>query len=408
MSKNKKSGITAQKAKAQEIESRKIFASRIKLFCEALAGPGYFEKISSSALAQMHRCRYPTLKAKADPEKNIPKSKVVQYNKLMNKFIEDMPVNLTNGNSVPMRLYLSEGLLLLNFIRKLPESDFKKAFEPYFQEEDEDEDLIIEMLATLIHDTNIFLSDLNHSIFNANIGETSCFDEFALTNDVLIQEFKPEKSSVCIDGRNRSIIRVGWVEENMDWLWADVKPSQLGFNTGESDTPVKLYIQQHALLRMQERIDITPGIMHYMIFILFKYSEITYHKNEDHSLVAFKLSDEKVGYLLVTLNDHKLIIQTFLFLTNDGTPEGKKLKHLLEISRMDKEHLMIDRLPTFNSYHFDKDEKLSQMFKDADCGSLLNLGHLQKFSMNEVKDKDPESILKYLSDAAYFKNSIKP
>jgi hypothetical protein len=43
---------------------------------------------------------------------------------------------------------------------------------------------------------------------------------------------------------------------------------------------------------------------------------------------------------------------------------------------------------------------LKNLFIEAGCGSLFNIGLLQKFSVNEVQDKDPESISKYLSDVA--------
>jgi hypothetical protein len=45
------------------------------------------------------------------------------------------------------------------------------------------------------------------------------------------------------------------------------------------------------------------------------------------------------------------------------------------------------------------------LFIKAGCGSLLELGHLQEFTVNEVKDKDPDSILKYLADSKYFRSA---
>jgi hypothetical protein len=69
---------------------------------------------------------------------------------------------------------------------------------------------------------------------------------------------------------------------------------------------------------------------------------------------------------------------------------------------------MIDKLSTFNAYHFERSEKMSRLFEEAGCGSLLKLGHLQEFSLNEVKDKDPESIEQYLIDANFFRRENHP
>ena len=63
---------------------------------------------------------------------------------------------------------------------------------------------------------------------------------------------------------------------------------------------------------------------------------------------------------------------------------------------------MIDKLSSFNAYHFERNEKMSKLFQEAGCGSLLKLGHVQEFSLKEMKDKDPESITQYLSDASFF------
>jgi hypothetical protein len=405
MSKSKKPGLKSADTNSQ---LRNRFYERIESLCDTFAGPGYFKKIPRGVIEYMYMNRYPTLKAKADPEANIPKSKVVQFNKLMNKFISDRYIELDNGGKVFLSWYLSEGLLLINYIAEMAEAHFpfanqlKKAFEPYLPGS-EIQTMIEDMLVELVHDTTVFLSDLNHTIINADIGQTACFDKEAISNDVFIQEFKPEKSSVILDGEKRSIIRLSWIDGEMEWMHTRVKPSALGFKTGAIDIPLDVYIQQHALHKLQERIDITPGIMHYMTFMIMNQEVIKYHKNDNNSLVAYYLSDQKVGYLLVSMVDAKLIIRTFLFLTNDGTPEGKKLNQLLALDKQDKKYLMIDTLPTFNSYHIDKNEHLSKLFREADCGSLLKLGHLKEYSQREIKDKDTGSIVKYLGDSENFR-----
>lgn len=351
--------------------------------------------------------RYPTLKAKADPSSKIDKSKVVQFNKLMNKFISDRYIELDNGGKVHLSWYLSEGLILINYIAEMAEVQFpnaeqlRAAFTPYLPGS-EIHEMIAEMLVELVHDTTVFLSDLTHTIINADISETAFFDREATSNDVFIQEFRPERTSVTVDGEPRSITSLSWVDGDMKWIPTRVKPSILGFKTGSIDIPLEVYIQSHALRKLQERIDITPGILHYMTFIIMNQPVIKHHKKDNNCLVEYYLSDQKVGYLLLSLVEAKLIIRTFLFLTNDGTPEGKKLNQLLSLGKQDKKYLMIDTLPAFNSYHIDQNEHLSKLFREAGCGPLLKLGQLKEYSQKEIKDKDPESIMKYLGDSDNF------
>jgi hypothetical protein len=46
---------------------------------------------------------------------------------------------------------------------------------------------------------------------------------------------------------------------------------------------------------------------------------------------------------LTTLNEGKLVIRSFLFLTNDGTPEGWKLRALTGLAKRDKKYLEIEK-----------------------------------------------------------------
>jgi len=412
MSKQKKkkgNGSSNPDAAKQALMHQKRFIERMELLCNALVGPGYFEKFPERILAHMYATRYPALKIKASPDSDVSKSTVVKANKLLSAFLEDQYINLNNGERVLFSMLLSEGLLLIHFLHVVPANYFphaallKEEFKDYFP--DTEAYLSIqEMMGTLVQDIIVFLSDLNKSIIKADYGETACFEITSNYNDIYLYEFKTNKTSMPIKGENHSMIRLGWVDEELNWIFAKVKPSALGFRVAGLDVPLDVYIQTHALKRLQERINITPGIMHSIAFMTFMNPEIKHHKDYDRSLVEFYLSDKKTGYLQVELHGDRLVIHTFLFLTNNGTPEGIKLEKLAGLQKADKIYLEIDKLSTFNSYHIEKNEQLKDLFIKAGCGSLLELGHLQEFTVNEVKDKDPDSILKYLADSKYFRS----
>jgi len=414
MSKRKQKSVTnAAEAKLQSIRHLKRFKERIESLCTLLAGPEYFKLLPPGAMESMYANRYPVLKAKPAPGSGIAKAKVVQFNKLMNNLMEDQYLPIDNGNRVPLNLYLSEGLILINFIYILVEhypnnaEQLRAGFGDFFPET-ESQSIVENVVDDLIADTCILLSDFNKSIFKADVLNTACFDMSTTQNDILIHEFKPKQVSMVIEGNSHRMIQLGWISSEMEWEWAKVKPSLLGFTTGALEMPVDVYIQSHALNKLQERIDISPGIMHSIAFLIFFQDKIPHHYANGKSLVEYRVSNQKVGYFVVTMHEAKLVIRTFLFLTNDGTPEGKKLKNLAEIERADKEYLMIDKLSTFNAYHFEKNEKMSKLFQEAGCGSLLKLGHLQEFSQNAVKDKDAESIEQYLVDASFFSTQNQP
>ena len=410
MSKQRKkvSGNHSADAKAQAAAHRRRFVERIEGLCVAMTGPGYFEKIPSVVLDQMYAARYPALKIKASPDSQVSKVTVIKANKLLEDFLKDQFIDLRNGCRVSLPVLLSEGLILLNFLHMIPNHYFahaallKEQFKEYGPES-EGYEAIQDMLEVLVQDVTIFLSDLNSRILRADYSETPVFNMYSQTNDIFIMEARTEKSTMVVRDKKREVVRLGWVGPDMEWIWVKVNPSALGYKTGSFDIPLDVYIQHHALDKLQERIDITPGIMHSIVFFIFNDPEIKHIHYPDRTLVEYYVADQKVGYLHVELHEDKFLIHTFLFLTNNGTPEGVKLQKLVDLEKDDKKHLEIDKLSTFNSYHIDKNEKLRKLFVEAGCESLFGLGHLKEFSAKEIKDKDPESILKYLSDSKYFR-----
>ena len=174
------------------------------------------------------------------------------------------------------------------------------------------------------------------------------------------------------------------------------KPSNLGFKTID-DQPIPVYIQQHLLIRLDERLGLPTDVMHGHLFYWLYSGDISYKNEKDHSLITFNIHGIKVGYLLVTLHDNILLVRSFLFLTNDGTAEGKKLRELTKLEKYDKKYLGIDKLSTFNAYHIDQDGELSELFREAGCGSLLEAGFLETISTAYTPKRDPNELRKYLN-----------
>lgn len=394
--------------KQQELALRTRFDHRVRQLFTLYGGPALLEEIPDIYIEKLFECRYPILKAKAASGSLIPKTTIVKFNKLLYSLMEDMHVELDNGNKVPLSWYVSEGIMLIDAMAELAkendpakESIFKH-FEAYLPDTPQYIE-IQEQLQELLYDTIRFFSDYNESILQLDTSASACFEQFYPTNDILIHAFKPETTTVALKDGSHKAKQLGWAYPDLTWKNVKIKPSLLGFKTGIMDIPLDVYVQTHALQRLSERINITPGIMHEILFLIFMQDEIEHCWHNGTCLVTYRISNEKAGYLVVKLHTDKLLIHTFLFLTNDDTPEGDQLKKLVEVEKADKEYMRIDNLPEFNAYHIEKSERASKLFRDAGCGSLLKLGHLQEFSVNQVKDKDPESILEYLADAKYFR-----
>lgn len=409
MTKKKKNNVSIQAKKAGDKQLDARFLERIKFIAKAMIGEEKFDLIPSYFFEAVTTLRVPVLKArKATPESDILKSTVVQYNKLFTAFINEHTIETDYKIEIPLGWYFNEGIVLLNYISMMPDNHFseaamlKEAFKEYLPGS-EHHTWLGNVLEVTIFDANVFLSEPDKFVIHADMTDTAYINPETTSNAISIQRVRTEKTKVLVDDHYRTTLKVGWVLADEKWEYPSIKPAQIGFEGEGADVPVHIYIQQHAINKLQERIDITPGILYFGLGGSFMDEHISYVKKDNYSLVAYFLSEQKVGYLLCKWCDNKILITTFLFLTNDGTPEGKKLRELLLLEKADKAYLGIDTMPHFNSYHFEKDEWLSNLFIEAGCGSLLKIGHLEEFSKKSIADKDPESIHKYISDFALFK-----
>ncbi|MCD0487176.1 hypothetical protein LPB86_02985 [Pedobacter sp. MC2016-14] len=411
----KKKKLAATKTAALVEQQRKAirdrFISRTKEIIRLVGGEELLLKFNPIFIEKLYSCRYPSLKAKAAPGVEVPKTRVVQFHKLLHELMEGNAIIIPNGNAIPLSWYLSEAQTLIDAIGELePDGDpklieIKRQFTPFFTDSKIHRQ-VQDMVMDLVTETCRYLSDYNEHLYRGDASMTPYFAAFNPNNDILIHTFKPQVEKLMTKKGFRDVIKFGWASPDFKWEYFRVKASALGFKVTGLDIPLDLYISKHTLQRLKERINITPGVMHEILLYTFMQDRIAHHWTGQESLVAYHVADQKVGYFTVKLHDNKLIVHTFLFLTNNDTPEGDKLNRLLNLELVDKKYLEIDNLPDFNAYHIDQNEKLSKLFRDAGCGSLLKLGHLQAFTVNEVADKDPESIIKYLADASYFKKIL--
>jgi hypothetical protein len=73
------------------------------------------------------------------------------------------------------------------------------------------------------------------------------------------------------------------------------------------------------------------------------------------------------------LYDDFVIVSTFLFLTMQGTPEARRLRRELGLTRTDIEHYKLDHLFTLALSDVGEDPELNTALARCGCGHLLGL-----------------------------------
>jgi len=194
---------------------------------------------------------------------------------------------------------------------------------------------------------------------------------------------KSETLLLEIDGNKRSIYRIGLNLPGNGISWLSITPAELGMNGVLPHFPLKIYVQSHVVERLNERLDPFLKGFGYFIIITCLIEKKIFRCDDGSFLYLFDYNSKKLGYLKADIIGDKLLVRTFLFLTNNGTPEGKKLEELFGIQKADKKYMGIDRLSTFVNSDIEDNEELKQLFCKAGCGSLFEM----KKVINTLPDK---------------------
>lgn len=188
-----------------------------------------------------------------------------------------------------------------------------------------------------------------------------------------VHAISPVKKSIMIGGINRPAFRIGiplW-EGNVNWV--SVKTSMLGSWYHGRAEEIEVYIQSHALFRLNERLDLmAPEYINYVLWDnTVEIKEFVIYHN--YLLFPFKLYGIKVGYLAASIVEDKLLFRTFLFITHNCTPEGDKLKELSGLGKEDVKYWGIDRISAFMGLDEEKNPELVRIFTEAGISNIFKL-----------------------------------
>jgi hypothetical protein len=212
--------------------------------------------------------------------------------------------------------------------------------------------------------------------------------DFRIHHDILIDTLPLNIRHITIDREKRPIVQLGAVlypknrEPLLHHFTIPLERLNAQNQFGKLQAPV--YIQQHAMIRMMERTGINiPGYCAITMQITFV-DPIILPVANNRFLIEYHLEGLKIGYFLAELKDGILVIRTFLFLTNSGTPEGDKLAKLTRLQKEDRKYLAIDNLRSLANSDMLENETLCRLFREAGCESILQLCEKRKSDPNSM------------------------
>lgn len=375
----KKKGNQLQVQKAEKATQRNEFMIRLKLFCDKVAGSSVFSLIPPAHLDDIYLLRSRPVRLDAAPGQTISPAIIKEAGSLL--FLlkqKKIPFNIGNADEISLYDFFTIGLTLILYATRIKDSDYPNAtivklkLSPLaaFDSSAEYHQFWMEFtgIMSLI---GVVMCDLETGLFvlkyeardhiNGNIGMYTCMDMYCL---------KTEKIQVMIDGNNRTVFRLGMIDNSMQLDFVSVNSEMLDLPAGAL---LPVYVQSHALARLIERMDgVTKGFLHFNMYHSFKNLTICKNKKGDW-LFEFIIAGIKTGYFKGDIVDGKIIVRTFLFLTNNGTPEGEKLHMHTGILKEDKMYLAIDKFSGFMNSDIKNNARVKDIFIKAGCGSLFEV-----------------------------------
>lgn len=275
-----------------------------------------------------------------------------------------------HAGASPFRLYL-QGLEDHEFRSA---ADLKKALSAFasFTEGDEMAD---DKIMSCISVIGMSSCNLNSSLYWGEWQmDIRMFEPYGFESTVFMHSHVPERKCFTFDGVTRPAVRLCWAPSILGRVeYMTVEPAALGLSSDEFTAPLDVYVQSHALKRLSERLDCeADDTLHTDICVSFLLLHAV-RQDDGSFLIDYLLDQTKAGYLVADILDNALVIRTFLFITNGGTPEGKKLEELTGMGRLDREYLAIDKLSTFISSDLRSNKEIERLLLESGCECLLEL-----------------------------------
>jgi len=198
---------------ADQAKHKKDYLLRMKIVCDKLVGPGWFEVIPPADIDIIYEKRYPSLTIKLAPGVVIDSARFRSYKKSLSTLLEAPAFDLVECN-IPLKTMLSEGLTLIHFISTISGNRFPgsakllAAFNPYLITTNGYYGYLVDQLASLLFLMDLRSGNYKEGFLHADRTQTNLRKIEATPNTIFVHLFKPIVDKVIIEGSKREIIAV--------------------------------------------------------------------------------------------------------------------------------------------------------------------------------------------------------
>lgn len=406
MPSHKKKPSSFQKQKLAKILHKKEFLRKLKYMINTISGEDIYSDIPQIIIETIYNERPHSFKVIVKNGCKIPSEIMSDIRLMLPEWTKKVKlIIIPDRLDITLEEFYTVGFTIWLLYEALTDesisyvSRFKKGVQNY-----------IDNFKSIYNKANnyVYRSLKTMGIINSDIGKNLYWADHnmvktpeprrGIDNIITLYSCKSESISVEFNGSSRPAKRLGFAFPSDGLVLIDIKPSVLNINGPFAEIPLNVYIQSHALQRLSERIDcFLTGLLHYNMYLSLK-DPVVFYDNNNEILIEYRFFDTRAGYFRISIIEGMVIIRTFLFITNNGTPEGQKLSKLTGLQKLDKNYLGIDKLSTFMDSDIKENKEVQRIFEKAGCRCLIELyERMQPLVVKHTNQLDTNLMLNYMA-----------
>lgn len=230
------------------------------------------------------------------------------------------------------------------------------------------------------------LSKMNFRLYAYQFSWSAEYQSNCMMSWFRIEAISAEVKVFRHNGVERSAFRVGIATmDNRQIQWLSFPANRI-IEGCEATRQLKVYVQNHALQRLKERMDtLDPFFRNLVLVQAIVDGAIVDAVNGQKLLVCSRRDKEPIGYFPLAVQDDCLFILSFLPVSSWQTPEGSRLYKAVNMSKDDAIFLGMDKLSFYQKTDFDTIPLLKDALKEAGMWHLTEINSSEAFSFVERK-----------------------
>ncbi len=407
MSKKKKTGKQSlhEKQHLMEVQYKKDYLQRLKHVCWAIGDESLFDIIPAKHKEFLLRYKLHNLKVRAEGENTLCPKYLKEIEKAAKSYLSDTKFEIIKGSgrTISFSDYGTIGISLCMLAKALNADDMKvegmERFNEFIRVEEDLYKEYVEELQKCVNYIMLLMTTRDDKfVYTVNFELSSKSNPADLGTTIYMKSYPLPVKHFIHNNVSRPAVALTFSLNELVML-IEIPIEHLPGESIMKGFKIPVYIQMHAIDRLLQRTCLcTWGFARTFVSasIMMQHKILKDHKGD--LLIEFYIYHAKAGYLVANVIDGMVVIRTFLFLTNNGTPEGKKLEEQTGLQKEDKKYLGIDNLRSLAFSDLLEDKKACDVFRKAGCGSLVELCARLKKNDDIAWEKIEDGTQTHISD----------